>query len=173
MHKEKFFQSRSGRQHYYVAKLHYPQPDRYYTYRVCNEGRPHPGISFRTYNQSTRNDYSFHVCRRCARQHQRESKPFFREAFATSSRYRVFVFGGDLTERQPNNAGRNISRTGFHRTTLPRHHRYRKPRIPEIHHSQTRTPCFSLVFSYYLDSMVGENQVYTLKYNDMQIFCRQ
>lgn len=27
-----------------------------------------------------------------------------------------------------------------------------------------------MVFSYFLDSMVGENQVYTLKYNDMQLF---
>lgn len=29
---------------------------------------------------------------------------------------------------------------------------------------------FPLVFSYFQDSMVGDNQVYTLKYNDLQLF---
>lgn len=53
------FQSRSGKAAYYVAKLRTLQPDRYYTYRVCNEGKASSWYSFRTYNQSTRNDYSF------------------------------------------------------------------------------------------------------------------
>lgn len=36
------FRSRSGQAAYYVAKLRSLQPDRYYTYRVCNKGNVSP-----------------------------------------------------------------------------------------------------------------------------------
>ena len=134
------FQSRSGKAAYYVAKLRTLQPDRYYTYRVCNEGKTSSWYSFRTYNQSTRNDYSF-------------------------------MYVGDLTERPTEQRWeetyRGLDSIGqqYPVITVTGNHEYLKYIIRKLERR------FSLVFSYYLDSMVGENQVYTLKYNDMQIFC--
>lgn len=53
------FQSRSGKAAYYTARLRSLNPATYYSYRVSNDGKFSPWYSFQTYNQATRNDYSF------------------------------------------------------------------------------------------------------------------
>lgn len=93
------FQSRSGKAAYYVAKLRTLQPDRYYTYRVCNEGKTSSWYSFRTYNQSTRNDYSFMYVGDVQDSINGKANQFFREALQRHPDTEFFVFGGDLTER--------------------------------------------------------------------------
>lgn len=81
------------------------------------------------------------------------------------------MFGGDLTERPTEQRWeetyRGLDSIGqqYPVITVTGNHEYLKYIIRKLERR------FSLVFSYYLDSMVGENQVYTLKYNDMQIFC--
>lgn len=165
------FQSRSGKAAYYVAKLRTLQPDRYYTYRVCNEGKTSSWYSFRTYNQSTRNDYSFIYVGDVQDSINGKANQFFREALQRHPDTEFFVFGGDLTERPTEQRWeetyRGLDSIGqqYPVITVTGNHEYLKYIIRKLERR------FSLVFSYYLDSMVGENQVYTLKYNDMQIFC--
>ena len=53
------FQSRSGKAAYYTARLRSLKPATYYSYRVSNDGKFSPWYSFRTYNQTIRNEYSF------------------------------------------------------------------------------------------------------------------
>lgn len=88
------FQSRSGKAAYYVAKLRTLQPDRYYTYRVCNEGKASSWYSFRTYNQSTRNDYSFMYVGDVQDSINGKANQFFREALQRHPDTEFFVFGG-------------------------------------------------------------------------------
>ena len=96
---------------------------------------------------------------------------FFREALQRHPDTEFFVFGGDLTERPTEQRWeetyRGLDSIGqqYPVITVTGNHEYLKYIIRKLERR------FSLVFSYYLDSMVGENQVYTLKYNDMQIFC--
>lgn len=165
------FRSRSGIAAYYVAKLRSLHPDRYYTYRVCNEGKASPWYSFRTYNQSTRKDYSFMYVGDVQDSIHGKANDFFREALRRHPDTEFFVFGGDLTERPTEQRWeetyRGLDSIGqrYPVITVTGNHEYLKYIIRKLERR------FSLVFSYYLDSMVGENQVYTLKYNDMQIFC--
>lgn len=57
--KGEVFQSRSGKAAYYTARLRSLKPATFYSYRVSNDGKYSPWYSFHTYNQTTRNDYSF------------------------------------------------------------------------------------------------------------------
>ena len=159
------FRSRSGIAAYYVAKLRSLHPDRYYTYRVCNEGKASP------WYKSTRKDYSFMYVGDVQDSIHGKANDFFREALRRHPDTEFFVFGGDLTERPTEQRWeetyRGLDSIGqrYPVITVTGNHEYLKYIIRKLERR------FSLVFSYYLDSMVGENQVYTLKYNDMQIFC--
>lgn len=57
--KGEVFQSRSGKAAYYTARLRSLKPATFYSYRVSNDGKYSPWYNFQTYNQTTRNDYSF------------------------------------------------------------------------------------------------------------------
>jgi predicted phosphodiesterase len=100
-----------------------------------------------------------------------KANDFFREALRRHPDTEFFVFGGDLTERPTEQRWeetyRGLDSIGqrYPVITVTGNHEYLKYIIRKLERR------FSLVFSYYLDSMVGKNQVYTLKYNDMQIFC--
>ena len=93
------FQSRSGKAAYYIARLRSLQPDRYYTYRACNGDKASPWYSFRTYNQSTRQDYSFIYVGDVQDSINGKANCFFREALQRHPDTEFLVFGGDLTER--------------------------------------------------------------------------
>ena len=82
-----------------------------------------------------------------------------------------FVCGGDLTER-PTDAywGETFESLDSIAQSVPvltvtGNHDYLKGLICTLERR------FSLIHSFYLDSMVGENQVYTVRYKDLQIFC--
>lgn len=100
-----------------------------------------------------------------------KANDFFREALRRHPDTEFLVFWGDLTERPTEQRWeetyRGLDSIGqrYPVITVTGNHEYLKYIIRKLERR------FSLVFSYYLDSMVGENQVYTLKYNDMQIFC--
>lgn len=165
------FRSRSGQAAYYVAKLRSLQPDRYYTYRVCNKGNVSPWYHFRTHNASTRNDYSFLYVGDVQDSINGKANTFFKEAFEQHPETEFLVFGGDLTERPTEQRWeetyRGLETIGqcYPILTVTGNHDYLKYVIRKLERR------FSLIFSYFLDSMIGENQVYTLKYNDMQLFC--
>lgn len=165
------FTSRSGKAAYYVARLRSLKPDRYYTYRVCNDGKTSEWYHFQTHNQSTRNDYSFMYVGDVQDSINGKANDFFCEALHRHPETEFLVFGGDLTERPTEQRWeetyRGLDSIGqrYPLITVTGNHEYLKYIIRKLERR------FSLVFSYYLDSMVGENQVYTLKYNDMQLFC--
>ena len=94
-----------------------------------------------------------------------------REAFRQHQDAEFLVCGGDLTER-PTDAfwaetfesldsiGQSVPVL-----TVTGNHEYLKGVIGQLERR------FSLIHSYFLDSMVGENQVFTVRYKEMQLFC--
>lgn len=165
------FRSRSGKAAYYAARLRTLQPDRYYTYRVCNQNQTSQWYGFHTYNHSTQHDYSFMYIGDVQDSINGKANTFFQEALQRHPGTEFLVFGGDLTERPTEQRWaetyRGLDSIGqcYPILTVTGNHDYLKHIIRKLERR------FSLIFSYYLDSMIGENQVYTLKYNDMQFFC--
>lgn len=164
------FQSRNGKAAYYSARLRNLKPDTYYSYRVCNNGEYSLWNGFHTYNQSTKNDYSFIYTGDVQDTINGVANKYLRMALARHPQTEFFVFGGDLTERpidaywQETFDGLDSIRQHYPILNVTGNHEYLKYIIRKLERR------YSLVFSYFLDSMIGENQVYTLKYNDMQFF---
>lgn len=165
------FRSRNGKAAYYVARLRSLLPDRSYAYRVCSGGKYSPWYNFKTQNQVTRNDYSFLFVGDVQDSINGKSNSFLKKALQKHPETEFLVFGGDLTERPIDaywgETFRGLDSIGQHYPviTVTGNHDYLKYPIRKLERR------FSLIFSYFLDSMIGENQVYTLKYNDIQLFC--
>lgn len=165
------FQSRSGKAAYYVARLRSLRPSRYYRYRVCSDGKYSAWYHFQTHNQSDADRYSFLYVGDVQDSIHGKTNYFLKKALQAHPETEFLVCGGDLTER-PIDAYWGETFRGLDSIaqclpilTVTGNHDYLKYPIRKLERR------FSLIFSYYLDSMVGENQVYTLKYNDMQLFC--
>ena len=164
------FQSRSGKAAYYTARLRSLKPATYYSYRVSNNGRFSPWYSFQTYNQTTRKDYSFIYVGDVQDTIHGRANQYLKAALQTHPQTEFFVFGGDLTERPMDSywaeTFSGLDSIGQHYPILnvTGNHEYLKYVIRKLERR------FPLVFSYYQDSMVGDNQVYTLRYNNLQIF---
>lgn len=164
------FRSRSGKAAYYVARLRTLKPDTYYRYRVSNEGKYSAWYSFRTYNQATRNDYSFMYVGDVQDSINGKAGEYLKGALAAHPKAEFWVFGGDLTERpmdvywQETFSGLDSIGQHYPVLNVTGNHEYLKYVIRKL---ERRYP---LVFSYFRDSMAGDNQVYTLRYNDMQLF---
>ena len=164
------FESRSGKAAYYVARLRDLKEGHTYRYRVCT-GKEHSEW------------YEFHL------PHQDEHETAFiymgdiqdsiggianqllKAAFKQNPDAAFFVCGGDLTER-PTDAywGETFESLDSIGQVMPvltvtGNHDYLKGVICQLERR------FSLIHSYYLDSMVGENQVFTVRYKDVQLFC--
>ncbi len=164
------FESRSGKAAYYVARLRDLKEGHTYRYRVCT-GKEHSEW------------YEFHL------PHQDEhetafiymgdiqdsiggiANQFLKAAFRQNPDAAFFVCGGDLTER-PTDAywGETFESLDSIGQVMPvltvtGNHDYLKGVICQLERR------FSLIHSYYLDSMVGENQVFTVRYKDVQLFC--
>ena len=164
------FESRSGKAAYYVARLRDLKEGHTYRYRVCT-GKEHSEW------------YEFHL------PHQDEHETAFiymgdiqdsiggianqllKAAFRQNPDAAFFVCGGDLTER-PTDAywGETFESLDSIGQVMPvltvtGNHDYLKGVICQLERR------FSLIHSYYLDSMVGENQVFTVRYKDVQLFC--
>ena len=164
------FQSRSGKAAYYVARLRNLKPDCYYSYRVCTNGIYSEWHNFRTHNLSTKKDFSFIYTGDVQDTINGVANQYLKTALAQHPRTEFFVFGGDLTERpidaywQETFDGLDSIRQHYPVLNVTGNHEYLKYVIRRLEKR------YSLVFSYFLDSMIGENQVYTLKYNNMQFF---
>ena len=163
------FRSRSGQAAYYVARLRQLQPAAQYAYRVVTDGKASAWYHFQTY-ATQRDSMAFLYVGDVQDTIGGEANRFLREALCRHPQSEFLVCGGDLTER-PIDAHwaetfRDIDSVcqAMPLLNVTGNHDYLKG-VPV-----TLERRFSLVFSYFLDSKVDDNQVYTLRYGPAQFF---
>lgn len=164
------FESRSGRAAYYVARLRHLTGGHYYRYRVWTGEEVSAWHSFLV-QDTTRGDVSFLYMGDIQDSIGGIANQLLRGAFQRNPDAEFFVCGGDLTER-PTDAywGETFASLDSVGQTVPvltvtGNHDYLKGVVGTLERR------FSLIHSYFLDSMVGENQVFTVRYKDLQLFC--
>lgn len=163
------FQSRSGRAAYYSAQLRNLKPDTSFRYRVVTNGKTSRWYMFRTYPQG-RQRFEFMYVGDVQDTIGGEANRFLLEAWARHPQTEFLVCGGDLTERPTDmHWGETFRDVDSITQAMPLlnvtgNHDYLKGLICRLERR------FSLVFSYFLDNMVGDSQVYTLRYGDAQFF---
>ena len=163
------FESRGGKAAYYTAKLRNLKPGTTYQYRVWTGGKCTPWYTFNTYNKDE-NHYAFMYVGDVQDTNSKRVNKTLLSALRAHQGVEFCVFGGDLVERpidyhwQEVYDGLDTIRQSYPVMTVTGNHDYLKSVICTLEKR------FQLIFSYFLDSQVGVNQVYTLKYNDMQLF---
>lgn len=163
------FESRSGKAAYYSATLRHLRIDSEYRYRVVTSGQASPWYTFCVPDDS-RDSFSFLFFGDVQDTVGGKSKSYFAEAVDHNPDTDFLLFGGDLIERPTDRyyaeAFRGLGETASTLPILavPGNHEYLKYPIRKLERR------YSLVFSYFLNSMIGENHVYTLPYGDAQIY---
>ncbi len=161
------FASRSGKAAYYVARLRGLQAGCLYSYRVCTNGHY---SSWHHFNISDHSSASFLYVGDVQDTIAGITNQLLREAFRHHPEAQFLVCGGDLTERpidaywQETFDGLDSIGQSVPLLNATGNHDYLKGLIYRLERR------FSLVHSYYLDSMEGVNQVFTLRYKDVQLF---
>ncbi len=161
------FASRAGKAAYYVARLHHLQPGKSYAYRVCTNGQY---SNWHSFSLSSQHRTSFLYVGDVQDTIAGIANQLLRSAFRHHPDAQFLVCGGDLTERpidaywQETFRGLDSIGQSMPVLTATGNHDYLKGLIYKLERR------FSLVHSYFLDSMVGENQVYTLRLGDVQLF---
>ena len=167
--KGEVFASRKGKAAYYVARLRQLKPDRHYRYCVVSGNDRSPWHEFRTYAQS-RDRFSFLFVGDVQDTIGGIANRLLLEAWAHHPEVEFLVCGGDLTERPANQYWAETFRTldsigqALPVLNVTGNHDYFKGIIQRLERR------FPLVFSYFLDSKVDDNMVYTLRYGDAQLF---
>lgn len=162
------FASRSGRAAYYVARLRHLAPNTRYGYRVVTAGQASPWYDFYTYG--TERDFSFLYVGDVQDSIGGAANRFLREAFSRHPQSEFLVCGGDLTDRPTNQhwteTFRDLDSIGQHVPLLcvTGNHDYLKGVIMRLERR------FPLTLSYFLDSKIDDNMVYTLRYGPAQFF---
>lgn len=163
------FRSRSGVAAYYVARLRQLQPGAHYAYRAVTNGTASPWYHFQT-GKENRNDLSFMYVGDVQDSIGGEANRFLREALSRHPQSEFLVCGGDLTERPIDvhwaETFRDIDSVcqAMPLLNVTGNHDYLKGLPVSLERR------FSLVFSYFLDSKIGDNQVFTLRYGPAQFF---
>jgi predicted phosphodiesterase len=163
------FRSRKGQAAYYVARLRELLPDRQYAYRVVTDGKPSPWYRFRTW-PSDRKECSFLFVGDVQDTVGGMANQILREALERHPASEFLVCGGDLTERPTIQHWRETFRDvdsvaqAMPLLAVTGNHDYLKGVIMQLERR------FPLTFSYFLDSKVADNQVYTLCYGPIQFF---
>ena len=175
------FRSRSGQAAYYRARLPLPPlspappvrpavlPQGNYAYRVITGGNASPWYQFRTYPDN-RQRMSFLYVGDVQDTLGGQANRLLREALSRHPESEFLVCGGDLTERPTHQyweeAFRDVDSVAQAMPLLAvtGNHDYLKGVIMRLERR------FPLVFSYFLDSKVADNQVYTLCYGPVQFF---
>jgi predicted phosphodiesterase len=163
------FESRSGKACYYHAKLRDLKPDKRYFYRTSTNGAFSKWLNFRTY-PSNRDGFSFIYVGDVQDSIGGKANDYLRMAFCSHPEAEMLLCGGDLIERPSDHYYAETFRdldsicTTVPIMTVTGNHDYLKGVIKKLEHR------FSLTFSYFLDSMVGENQVYHLNYANAEFF---
>jgi len=162
------FESRSGKAAYYVCRLRELLPDTVYRYRVCTNDRYSDWHAFRTCGLN-QDRFSFLYVGDVQETDGASVNVLLRRGLRGHDA-KFMVCGGDLTERPSDDYWEEsfcvldsiaqnmpiVAATG--------NHDYLK-NIP-----QKLEKRFPLVFSYFLDSMVGENHVYSLRHGNAELF---
>ena len=163
------FRSRGGQAAYYVARLRSLQAGTDYAYRAVTDAKASPWYQFRT-KPDAADKVSFLYIGDVQDSIGGEANRFLREALSRHPGSEFLVCGGDLVDgpRQScwDEAFRNIDSVA---QTMPLlavtgNHDYRKGVIQWLERR------FPLTFSYFLDSKIADNQVYTLNYGPVQFF---
>ena len=169
------FESRKGKAAYYVARLRQLKPGTHYSYRAVVGSRlgvveqSSPWYDFRTYAPN-RDKFSFLFVGDVQDTIGGIANRLLMEAWARHPEVEFLVCGGDLTERPANQYwAETFSDLDSIGQSMPilnvtGNHDYFKGVIQRLERR------FPLIFSYFLDSKVDDNMVYTLKYGDAQLF---
>ena len=163
------YESRNGKAAYYVARLRELKPEANYRYCAVTDGKRSPWYVFRTYPEQ-RDSFSFLFVGDVQDTIGGIANRLLMNAWAHHPEVKVLVCGGDLTERPANQHWAETFRTldGIGQSlpilNVTGNHDYFKGVIQRLEHR------FPLVFSYFLDSRVGDNMVYTLNYGNAQFF---
>ena len=163
------FESRNGKAAYYVARLRQLKPDSRYSYCVATGGKRSPWYAFKTYPEQ-RDRFSFMFVGDVQDTIGGIANRLLLEAWAHHPEVEFLVCGGDLIERPANQywaeTFRDLDSIGQSMPVLnvTGNHDYFKG---VLRHLERRFP---LVFSYFLDSKVDDNMLYTLNYGDVQFF---
>lgn len=164
------FESRSGKAAYYAARLRNLKEGHTYRYRVCTGDKKSEWQEFHMPSQDE-HETSFIYMGDIQDTIGGIANQLLKKAFKANPDAEFFVCGGDLTER-PTDAywGETFESLDSIGQSVPvltvtGNHDYLKGVICTLERR------FSLIHSNYLDSMVGENQVFTVRYKDMQFFC--
>ena len=161
------FQSRGGQAAYYVARLNNLQPNKNYSYRVCSGNQY---SSWYPFTLSDQRQTSFLFVGDVQDTIAGIANQLLEAAFRHHPDAQFLVCGGDLTERpmdafwQETFRGLDSIGQSLPILTVTGNHDYLKSLIYKLERR------FSLIHSYFLNTMVGENQVYTLEYNNVQFF---
>lgn len=163
------FESRNGKAAYYVARLRDLKPATHYRYCAVTDGKCSPWYGFQTY-APCRDKFSFLFVGDVQDTIGGVANRWLLDAWEQHPEVEFLVCGGDLTERPTNQHWAESFRTldsigqSMPILNVTGNHDYLRGVIQRLEHR------FPLVFSYYLDSRVGDNMVYTLNYGDVQFF---
>lgn len=164
------FESRSGKAAYYVARLRDLKTGHTYRYRVCTGGKKSNWYEFQLPLPEEK-ETSFLYMGDIQDSIGGIANQLVKKAFKQNPDAAFFVCGGDLTERPTDAYWEETfeSLDSIGQTlpvlTITGNHDYLKGVICQLERR------FSLIHSYFLDSMVGENQVFTVRYKNVQLFC--
>jgi len=165
--KGEVFTSRAGKTAFYVARLRNLESGCAYSYRVCTDDHY---SEWHHFSLSDHQETSFLYVGDVQDTIAGIANQLLKSAFKHHPDAQFLVCGGDLTER-PTDAYWQETFEGLDSIgqtlpvmTITGNHDYLKGLIYKLERR------FSLIHSYFLDSMIGENQVFTLKYKDVQFF---
>lgn len=163
------FRSRRGVAAYYVARLRNLRPDCQYAYRAVTDTMCSPWYSFQTYPIG-RSHFSFLYVGDVQDTLLGQTNRFLREALVRHPQSEFLVCGGDLIERPAEQhwveTFRDVDSVAqaMPLLTVTGNHDYLKGLIRRLERR------FTLVFSYFLDSEVGRNQVFSMHYGSADFF---
>lgn len=163
------FQSRKGKAAYYVARLRQLRPAMHYRYRAVSGDAQSPWFSFTTHPLRPKR-FSFMFVGDVQDTIGGIANRLLLDAWGHHPDTEFLVCGGDLIERPANQYWAETFGTldsigqSMPILNVTGNHDYFKGVIQRLERR------FPLVFSYFLDSKVDDNMVYTLNYGDAQIF---
>ena len=164
------FESRSGKAAYYVARLRALKAGHTYRYRVWTGDQISDWYAFHMPTEENQ-ETSFLFMGDIQDSIGGIANQLLREAIRRNPEVEFFVQGGDLTERPTDAYWAETFETldsvgqAMPVLTVTGNHDYLKNVVCTLERR------FSLIHSYFLDSMEGVNQVFTVRYKNMQLFC--
>ena len=164
------FRSRSGISAFYHAKLRHLMSGHCYSYSVTTDEVSSEWYSFKV-SEGKKSENSFVFVGDVQDSINGVANKFLRNAFKLNPDADFLVCGGDLTERPKNDFWNETFSTldslgqSMPVLSIAGNHDYLKEPICKLEKR------FDLTHSYFLDSKVGDEHVFTVKYGNMQIFC--